>query len=210
MGSFIAGTLEHMSGADRGDGANRQLVSPLRPPLLGRDHRDWAVDNRTAGLRAVCRGEGTRVEHRQAGGDVNPYLAIAACLAGGIDGIQRGCPVPAPAAGDIHADPGAPVALPRTLEHALDALERERPGRGLARSGVRRALRGDAPRGAGRPGGGGDRLGDRALPAGAVSPTGATLLLFDVDGTLLADATGPVRDGSARRSSSTTASTPRG
>lgn len=124
MGSFIAGTLEHMS----------ELTAVMAPTVnsyrrfvrhsWAATTATWAVDNRTAGLRAVCRGEGTRVEHRQAGGDVNPYLAIAACLAGGIDGIQRGCPVPAPAEGDIHADPGAPVALPRTLEHALDALER--------------------------------------------------------------------------------------
>ena len=125
MGSFIAGTLEHMS----------ELTAVMAPTVnsyrrfvrhsWAATTATWAVDNRTAGLRAVCHGEGlTRVEHRQPGGDVNPYLAIAACLAGGIDGIQRRCPLPAPAEGDIYADPGAPSALPRTLEHALEALER--------------------------------------------------------------------------------------
>ena len=31
----------------------------------------------------------TRIEHRQAGGDVNPYLAAAAALAGGLHGIEQ-------------------------------------------------------------------------------------------------------------------------
>ncbi len=125
MGSFIAGALEHMS----------ELTAVMAPTINSYRRfvhhswagttATWAIDNRTAGLRAVHHGEDlTRVEHRQAGGDVNPYLAIAAYLAGGIDGIERDRPLPAPAEGDIHADAGTPSALPRTLEHALDLLQR--------------------------------------------------------------------------------------
>src|SRR3546814_8700344 len=50
----------------------------------------WSKDNRTAGYR-LC-GEETkaiRIECRVGGSDLNPYLAMAALLAAGIDGIEK-------------------------------------------------------------------------------------------------------------------------
>jgi glutamine synthetase len=47
----------------------------------------WGHDNRTCALRVVGHGAGLRVENRLPGGDVNPYLACAAMLAGGLYGI---------------------------------------------------------------------------------------------------------------------------
>jgi glutamine synthetase len=79
----------------------------------------WSGDNRSAGVRAL----GTRVEHRQAGADANPYLAVAAALAAGLDGVQRECEPPPPVEGDIYSLPDAP-ALPVTLAEATDLLER--------------------------------------------------------------------------------------
>jgi glutamine synthetase len=86
----------------------------------------WSLDNRSAGLRAICRGDGaTRVEHRQAGADANPYLAVAAALAAGLDGVRRACAPPAPIDGDAYALPnGTAPALPATLAEATDLLER--------------------------------------------------------------------------------------
>ena len=47
----------------------------------------WGIDNRSAGVRAICEGEaGTRLEHRQPGGDANPYLATPPRSAGGLHG----------------------------------------------------------------------------------------------------------------------------
>ena len=43
----------------------------------------WGEDNRTCGFRAVGSGPGRRVESRIPGADVNPYLALAAAIAGG-------------------------------------------------------------------------------------------------------------------------------
>jgi glutamine synthetase len=85
----------------------------------------WGLDNRTTGLRAVCEGEaGTRIEHRQAGGDVNPYLAAAAALAGGLHGIEAGLEAPRLTEGDVYAlAPGEVPALPRSLGEATDLLE---------------------------------------------------------------------------------------
>jgi glutamine synthetase len=53
----------------------------------------WGVDNRTCALRVVGHGESLRVENRTPGGDVNPYLAVAALIAAGLDGIDRQLPL---------------------------------------------------------------------------------------------------------------------
>ena len=50
----------------------------------------WGRDNRTCALRLVGRGSSLRLENRVPGGDVNPYLAVAGMVAGGLDGIERG------------------------------------------------------------------------------------------------------------------------
>jgi glutamine synthetase len=82
----------------------------------------WGVDNRSAGVRVIGP---TRVEHRQAGADANPYLAVAAALAAGLDGVQRGCEPPPPVAGNVYAlADGAARPLPATLGEATDLLER--------------------------------------------------------------------------------------
>ena len=46
----------------------------------------WGVDNRTCALRLVGHGPSLRVENRVPGGDVNPYLAVAAMIAAGLHG----------------------------------------------------------------------------------------------------------------------------
>jgi glutamine synthetase len=49
----------------------------------------WGRDNRTCSMRVVGHGPALRVESRVAGGDVNPYLAIAAMIAAGLHGIDN-------------------------------------------------------------------------------------------------------------------------
>jgi glutamine synthetase len=50
----------------------------------------WGRDNRTCALRVVGHGPSLRVENRVPGGDVNPYLALAAIVAAGLHGIDKG------------------------------------------------------------------------------------------------------------------------
>ena len=58
---------------------------------------DWALDNRAAGVRVpATEGKAARLEHRIAGADVNPYLALAAILGGMLWGIERAAPLPPP------------------------------------------------------------------------------------------------------------------
>jgi glutamine synthetase len=83
----------------------------------------WSVDNRTAGFRVVGSGPSLRVECRIPGADANPYLAFAAMLAAGLDGIERGLE-PGPAfAGDVYAAAGLP-RVPHSLPEAIGELER--------------------------------------------------------------------------------------
>ena len=53
----------------------------------------WGKDNRTCSMRVVGHGPSLRVENRLPGGDVNPYLAIAAMIAAGLHGIDSGLPL---------------------------------------------------------------------------------------------------------------------
>jgi glutamine synthetase len=79
----------------------------------------WGEDNRTCAVRLVGRGPGARMENRVPGGDVNPYLAIAAMLAGGRHGIDQGLELGAELRGNAyHSD--APH-VPHTLREARDA-----------------------------------------------------------------------------------------
>jgi glutamine synthetase len=84
----------------------------------------WGIENRTSAVRAIAPGAGAiRVEHRVPGADVSPYLGFAACLAGGLAGIERGLQPPPPMQGNAYATEGLPP-LPRTLDQAIDLLDR--------------------------------------------------------------------------------------
>ncbi|MEB3983986.1 glutamine synthetase family protein [Mycobacterium sp. 663a-19] len=82
----------------------------------------WGLDNRTCALRVVGRGRHIRVECRVAGGDVNQYLAVAALIAGGLYGVERGLEPPEPCTGNAYADTGLP-RLPATLGEAAALFE---------------------------------------------------------------------------------------
>jgi glutamine synthetase len=79
----------------------------------------WSSDNRTAGFRIVGEGESLRIECRLPGADCNPYLAFAASLASGLDGIVSRTEPPEHFAGDIYAAQDLP-RVPYTLAEATD------------------------------------------------------------------------------------------
>jgi glutamine synthetase len=79
----------------------------------------WSYDNRTAGFRVVGHGSSLRIENRIPGADCNPYLAYAAALASGLDGIANKTEPPAIFEGDIYSAQNLP-RVPYTLEHAVD------------------------------------------------------------------------------------------
>ncbi|MDQ7260612.1 glutamine synthetase family protein [Paracoccus sp. PS-1] len=83
----------------------------------------WALDNRTAGFRVCGAGSGAiRIECRIGGADLNPYLACAALLAAGLDGVERQLELGPAFAGDAYAARDLP-GVPRTLGDAARALD---------------------------------------------------------------------------------------
>jgi glutamine synthetase len=82
----------------------------------------WSYDNRTAGFRVVGEGPSLRIECRIPGADCNAYLALAASLASGLDGIANRIEPPECFVGDIYAAKTLP-RVPYTLSQAVDALE---------------------------------------------------------------------------------------
>jgi glutamine synthetase len=78
----------------------------------------WGVDNRTCALRLVGHGPSLRVENRVPGGDVNPYLAVAAMIAAGLYGVDHELPLEPAFTGNAYTDDSSRV--PTTLRDALE------------------------------------------------------------------------------------------
>ncbi|KJZ20562.1 glutamine synthetase family protein [Loktanella sp. S4079] len=82
----------------------------------------WAFDNRTALVRVPGGSPNARrIEHRAAGGDVNPYLFLAATLGSALVGIEDQLTPPAPVSGNAYAQDLPQVA--KTWNEAIDAFE---------------------------------------------------------------------------------------
>jgi glutamine synthetase len=81
----------------------------------------WGMDNRTCSLRVVGHGHGMRVECRAPGGDVNPYLATAALIAGGLHGIENELVLEDACVGNAYI--AGAQRLPTTLAEAAELFE---------------------------------------------------------------------------------------
>jgi len=91
----------------------------------------WGNQNRTCAVRVKVAGdEGTYLENRMGCGGSNPYLIMAATIAAGIDGLEKKIKPPTPTTGiaykDLDKDNKDKVALPKTLEAALDLLQKDK------------------------------------------------------------------------------------
>ena len=95
----------------------RRLLSYWSSPV----NLEWAVDNRTVGLRVPdSEPQARRVENRLAGSDVNPHLAIAASLACGYLGMMEKLQPRAPIEGSAY---DLPFSLHRHVYSAIDAMQ---------------------------------------------------------------------------------------
>jgi glutamine synthetase len=119
LGWFVGGCLAHAAEltvlfAPTVNSYKRYVDGSWAPTRLA-----WSDDNRTAGFRLVGSGSGTRIECRIPGADCNPYLALAALLAAGLDGLALHTEPPPLFVGDVYAAKDLP-RVPRTLRDATD------------------------------------------------------------------------------------------
>jgi glutamine synthetase len=76
----------------------------------------WGMDNRTASFRVIAGSpKATRLETRCPGSDVNPYLAMAAVIAAGLDGVEKGLKLTAPPITGTNQGADHIPRAPRTL-----------------------------------------------------------------------------------------------
>lgn len=123
MKSYIAGQLHCLP-----------IILPMLAPTVNSYKRlvegawapttiTWGIDNRTVALRSLpISPKSARLETRVVGSDVNPYLAMAACLAAGLYGVQNKLRLEIPQTkGNGYEQTDADV-LPRNLKEASDAM----------------------------------------------------------------------------------------
>ena len=117
---FIAGVLKTMSEFTLFYAPNINSYKRFVPGSFAPTAVAWGMDNRTCAVRLVGHGPSARMENRLPGGDVNPYLALAAMLAGGLYGIEHELELEPETPGNAYSS-GAPT-VPRTLHEARAAL----------------------------------------------------------------------------------------
>jgi glutamine synthetase len=118
---FVAGVLEHLPGLLAITCPSVNSYRRLAPNMWSSAYTAWGPDNREAAVRVASPFKGrveatTNIEIKAVDGSANPYLALGAILAAGLDGVERGL------------DPGEPVSM---NPHDLD--EAERQARGIRR-----------------------------------------------------------------------------
>jgi glutamine synthetase len=115
---FIAGILTTMREFTLLYAPNINSYQRFKPGSFAPTAVAWGLDNRTCSIRVVGAGKGLRLENRVPGGDVNPYLAIAGMLAGGLYGVDNEIPLETPLRGNAYVADKARV--PATLEEARE------------------------------------------------------------------------------------------
>ncbi|MGE0007403.1 MAG: glutamine synthetase family protein [Parvibaculaceae bacterium] len=87
----------------------------------------WSFDNRTAGYRLCGAGsKAVRVECRVGGADLNPYLAFAALIAAGLDGIEKKMALEPAFSGDAYDTSKTLREIPKTLREATELLDKSK------------------------------------------------------------------------------------
>ncbi|MBR6231316.1 MAG: glutamine synthetase, partial [Lachnospiraceae bacterium] len=130
---FIAGLIHHVNGFAA---LTNPLVNSYKRIVPGFEapcYVAWSASNRTALIRIpASRGNSTRVELRSPDPSCNPYLALAACLAAGLDGIEKEMTPPDEVTGNIfqmtekEREANGIFSLPPTLYDAIKEMEKDK------------------------------------------------------------------------------------
>ncbi|MEH6645066.1 glutamine synthetase family protein [Sulfitobacter sp.] len=124
MRHAVAGCLEAMAGSALIFAPHANSFERMVPGSHAPTGVSWAYENRTSSIRIPSGSSAARrIEHRVSGGDVNPYLMLAAVLGSAINGIEDGKEPPAPITGNAYA--AELPQIPNTWQSAIDAFEKD-------------------------------------------------------------------------------------
>jgi glutamine synthetase len=125
---FLGGQMAHAKGmsailAPTINSYSRFILGAFCPYYLV-----WGWDNRSVYCRVPAeRGSGTRVENRGPCASANPYLALAAVLAAGLDGIENEIDPGEPAPDDVYgAEPGTHDTVTFWLQDAVEDFKADK------------------------------------------------------------------------------------
>lgn len=129
---FMAGILEHVAGFTAVTNPTVNSYKRLVPGYEAPCYVAWSAQNRSPLIRIpASRGISTRIEVRSVDSAANPYLAMAAILKAGLDGIKRDLAPPKPVDRNIYEMKPSELkqlgigTLPTDLDHALIALSKD-------------------------------------------------------------------------------------
>ncbi len=130
-GAFVSGILAHLPALTAITVPSKTSFRRIRPHFWAGAFRSWGHQNREAAVRVSKNKAGTRAsrfELKTVDATANPFLALGAVIAAGLDGLQRNLPLPA----EVDQDPGLIPEdqrqadgidlLPRNLGEAIAAL----------------------------------------------------------------------------------------
>ncbi|WP_280152398.1 glutamine synthetase family protein [Piscinibacter sp. XHJ-5] len=128
--SYLAGQVAHMM--EFGPmiwptiNSYKRLVDGFWAPVKP----TWGLDNRTASFRVIAGSpKATRLETRCPGADINPYLAVAAVLAAGLNGVEKGLKLTAPPITGTNEGAENIARAPRTLIETTRIFQRSEVAR---------------------------------------------------------------------------------
>ncbi len=118
----VAGCLRAMPGSTLLFAPHENSYDRLVPNAHAPTGIGWAYENRTSAIRIPASAPSARrIEHRTPGGDVNPYLTLAAILGAALNGIEDRLDCPAPITGNAYDHDLE--QLPGSWGDAIDAFE---------------------------------------------------------------------------------------
>jgi glutamine synthetase len=132
--AFIAGVLKHLPALCALTIPSKNSYRRLRPHCWAGAYRAWGTQNREAAVRVCKNPSGTqasRIEYKISDASANPFIALGALIAAGLDGIQRRLELPE----EVTLDPGLIPEkdraakgidrLPQNLGQAIGALRKD-------------------------------------------------------------------------------------
>jgi len=133
MRPFIGGVVNYLPELLAMTAHTANAYRRLVPGAWAPTHSSWGIQNRSAAVRIITEpADAARIEYRVPSADSNPYMAFAACLGSGLDGIERGLEPPDASPGDSYEEAVSDDRrFPRTLLEAAEKLSTSETARNL-------------------------------------------------------------------------------